>query len=335
MDCYLTSPFMTSFPDKLKEYFLKPDNCFDQFYKSISNNNLRAGTDLNKFVELLESLKASEHEIFKAFSDLEAAGKLKTNKKTDEIPDSIRKLHIRKSVLKTIGSAFSQEADMVMHDGFEKQEWKNNIMIEGGKPVIDNSDMESGRVAFLFSEKSDTLEIGDQFSWSQFLSPYIYPFKNIRILDPYLYANFRNIRFRELIRILSSKSKNGLIVEIISDSKKGEKYNRNSKSEKDLMDEVISSISENVSNSIRIKLYTQKTIGKDLFHARVLWTDFWNISFERGFDFLVSDASKSKVKWQNDIFITGKYASNKSTYHKISDNWNKYLEHANIYHVNN
>ena len=101
------------------------------------------------------------------------------------------------------------------------------------------------------------------------------------------------------------------------------------------MDEVISSIAENVPNSIRIKLYSQKRTGKEIFHARVLWTDFWAIHFDRGFDVLESNGSTNKVKRQNILFQTGKYASKNNIYHEITDNWNNYLKQASLYHMIN
>ena len=331
MDCYLTSSFMTRFPERLRQSLLEP-NCFYDLYKSISNNCLIAGTDLLSFMELLESQKTSENEIIKVLSGLEAAGKLQTIKKTDEMPDFVRQLNIRKSVIEKIGPAFSKKADMVVHDKFEIQKWKTDIMMEGGKPVIDNHDLESGQVAFLFSEKSETLKIGADFSWDRILSPYIFPFKKVRILDPYFYANFKSIRFGELLNTLSSKSKGGLDVEIISDSKVLERNNRNSRREKDLMDEVIESMKQNIPNMMQIKLYSQKWQGKDFFHARVLWTDFWALHFDRGFDFLESEGSSVKVKRLNMLFQTGKYASKNNVYHEISDNWDSFLQHSRLYH---
>ena len=321
MDGFLTSPFISKFPENLKRTVFSGDSNFYDLFIAIKSGKLIAGMDGETFVDLLSQLRDSDQELFHQFYSLEQAGKLQAKKADHEIPENLKKIALRKSVLKNIGQGYSQPAHSVFHDDVGDSEKKKEIIKIGGKPLIDNKDLDTGSVDYLFHEKSFPLNLGDTFNWARFLSKYISPFTHIRILDPYLFTNIEKADLNNLLTALLRQSNaDTLSIEIISDLEAVKKWRKVEVIEK-LRREL------NIPKQFRksLYLYHQKGSGSNVFHKRAIWTNFWTILTERGFDFLKLETGKGTVTSENTLFLTGKYSSESSLWHQIDQNWEDYL----------
>jgi hypothetical protein len=74
-------------------------------------------------------------------------------------------------------------------------------------------------------------------------------------------------------------------------------------------------------------LYDQKSDHSNRFHKRAIWTDWWVLQSDRGFNFLSEGPhGKKQVQRENNLFLTGKYASKSSLWNQINNQWESYLE---------
>lgn len=321
MDAFFTNPFMQNFPGNLKHSMFIGNSAFYDLFMAMKTGRLKSGTDEGVYLKLLEDLKINESELYQVFMSLYDSGKVQCCKVTSkEIPIELKEVTMRKSVLKEIGKAYLQNPDSVYHDGFEQSEWKEQLMAAGGTPIIDEDDLQKGKIEYLFIEKSYPLNLHDEFNWARFLADFMFPFKKVRILDPYMYVNIQNVDIKGMIKTITRKCGDNIEIEIISDLSANNKWKPEvllKKVEKEL--EPLGGLRGN------IKLFTQKGSAGNLFHKRVVWTDFWVINAERGFDFLKLNTGKGTVTKENTLFMSGKYSSKESLWHQIGENWTDYL----------
>ncbi|MBO6586785.1 MAG: hypothetical protein JJ953_11815 [Gracilimonas sp.] len=321
MDGFLTTAFLKSFPENVRKALFDEENNYYDLYRAIKKSLLIVGADGESLYDLLESLSDKDPEFGKSLSSLEAAGKIKARTSEDLIPDSFENIKIRKSILKSLASAYTQPADVVFHSIIEDPHWKNELMKVGYKPLVEDNDLLTAKVRHLFKEKSLPLNIGDTFNWARFLSNFVHPFKHIRIKDPYLYKNIHSIDLTGMIKALTRFSDpEQLTIEIISDLH----ADSNSRVEETI--ERIRKMIDIPKYKGCLKLYTQRGSASPVFHSREIWTDFWVLNAERGFDFLKLEKGQGKVIKENKLFLTGRYSSEYSAWHQIKDNWDNYLQ---------
>lgn len=329
MDGFLTSSFIKDFPGSIKKSLFDDSTSFYELFMAIKSGRLSAGTQGDAFVSVLEVLKKNEPEFYKQFISLESSGKLSIKEGVDFIPEFFKDIKIRKSELKRISEGYYQPADIIYHDIVNENKWKKEIIETGSKPLIDNHDLQSGNVEYLFQETSIPLNQNDEFNWARFLSNYIYPFKKIRILDPFLFVNIGSTDIYNILRALIKQSnQNNLTVEIISNlsadsSRKSENVLEKVRDQLNLPDRFKRSL----------KLYSQKGTASKIFHKRAIWTDFWVLQAERGLDFLKLETGKGTVSKENTLFLTGRYSSNDSLWHQINENWDNYLKHSKLVNI--
>jgi len=170
-----------------------------------------------------------------------------------------------------------------------------------------------GTTEYLFRERSFSLNIGDTFNWPRFINQFVLPFNRIRILDPYLYKNASKVDLKGLLIALIKKNKEAKI-EIISN---GEKHQ---------IEKVYDEITSISGFKSDLSLYKQASDVSNIFHKRVIWTDYWVLFAERGFDFLKLQTGSGEVTKETNLYLTGKYASRKSIWHQIDDNFSEYLK---------
>lgn len=321
MDAFFSPTFISTFPDSLKRSVFSGNGSYYDLFKAIKSGRMIAAADEIIFFDLLEKLKKSEPELHKLFSSLESAGKLQTKHVKYEIPEYLQHIKIRKGILKKISSGYLQPSDTVFHDSVGDSQKKIDIIKSGGKPLIDDEDLALGKIEYYFQEKSIPLNRGDEFNWPRFLADYVYPFSYIRILDPYLYISVKDINLNSMLKALIRQSNpKSMSIEIISDLEADNKWRK---------DEVIEKLREelNLPKQFRksLYLYHQKGSANNVFHKRAIWTNFWTLLSERGFDFLKLKTGKGTVTRENTLFLTGKYSSNNSLWHQIGQNWDHYL----------
>lgn len=321
MDSFLTSPFFSKFPGNLKRTIFSDSSNYYDLFKAIKSGKMVAGLDRETFVDILSKIREKEPELFSLFNSLESAGKLQTKNADKKIHESLAKISIRKSILKSISQGYSQPAESVFHDDLDDSQKKLEIIKSGGKPLIVDDDLNSGAVSYFFHEKSIPLNRGDSFNWSRFLSSYISPFTHIRILDPYLYINVRDIDLNNMLKAMIRLSNpQSLTIEVISNLEADKKWRKEEVAEK-----LIKQLNLPDSFMGSLTLYHQKRSGSNVFHKRAIWTNFWTLLTERGFDFLKLETGKGTVTRENTLFLTGKYSSENSLWHQIDQNWNHYL----------
>lgn len=329
MDGFLTSSFIKDFPGSIKKSLFNDSTSFYELFMAIKAGHLSAGTQGEAFVSVLEVLKKDEPKFYELFISLEASGKLTTKESGDFIPEFFKDIKIRKSELKRISEGYYQPADVIYHDSVSGTKWKKEIIERGSKPLIDNQDLQSGNVEYLFKELSIPLNQGDEFNWARFLSNYIYPFNKIRILDPFLFVNIGSTDIYNILRALIKLSrKNNLTVEIISNLSAD-----SSRKSENVLKEVRDQLNLPERFKRSLKLYSQKGSASNIFHKRAIWTDFWVVQAERGLDFLKLETGKGTVRKENTLFLTGRYSSNDSLWHQINDNWENYLKHSKLVNI--
>lgn len=328
MDGYLTSSFLQQFPKKLMERFILSNTTFHEFFRAIHDGTFVASTDEKALLDLLEYLKSSDNEIenslYRGITSMYDSSKLQSKQKVDAIPDSFKKLTIKKSILTEVGGALSQKASSVFHDSIGNGDWKEQLMRIGSKPIFENDELSSGSIHFLFKEKSIPINIGDDFNWSRFLSDFVMPFKSVRILDPYLYTNINDVKLVSLLKTISRKSNSGLNIEIISDLTADRK-----RAEEEVLEKVKNELSD-FGDSAKITLYSQKGSASNVFHKRLIWTDFWVVHTDRGLDFVKLATGQGKAKQENTLFMAGKYASKESIWYQVNNNWSDYVDRSRV-----
>jgi len=325
MDGFFTTPFLSKFPDNLKSSFFLEESSYFELFKSIKKGFFITGVEKGAFIELLEELKGSEPELFKQLISLESSGKIKASEVKEEIIDVLKGIKIRKSVLRHISSGYAQKTCSVFHDSIEGSQKKQAIIKSGSKPLIDHDDLHSGRVSYLFEEKSFPQNQKDQFNWARFLKDYNYPFKRIRILDPYLYANLKDIDLNSMLKSLLRYSKSEHVsIEIISNL--GAVQRKKDESEEDMVQKLTAELKLPPEFADNLTLYTQRGSASPVFHKRAIWTDFWVLLAERGLDFTKLATGQGTVKRENTLYLTGRYSSKNSLWHQIDENWQTYLE---------
>jgi len=82
MDGFLTSPFISKFPENLKRTVFSGNSSYFDLFTAIKSGKLVAGMNGETFVDLLYELKRTEPELFSLFHSLEAAGKLQAKVST-------------------------------------------------------------------------------------------------------------------------------------------------------------------------------------------------------------------------------------------------------------
>lgn len=328
MDGFMTDSFFEKLPKNLKSILFDDSGSYFELYRALKEGNLQMGVSGEKLSILLDELTQSDPDLSKRLISFVDSGKLRGLKKAGEIHPKINVSGIRKGVLKQLSGCYDHDTDALFHDEFEHKSWKEKLEIEGKKPLFLDEDFTNGDVEYLFKEQSKYLNVGALFNWSRYLMPYVLPFNKIRILDPYLFVNIRDTNLTELLKTLSKKSNHGIRVEIISDLSAQDKW-----TPKQVINRVNAELKDLKSSKIEIVLYDQKGGGKELFHKRVVWTDFWALYTDRGFDFIEIEKGGGKVKRENTLFITGKYASKDSVWHQVDRNWEDYLGKADLIHV--
>jgi hypothetical protein len=317
MDGYLTDPFLHNLPENLKASWLPGDSAFSDFYKSISKGWFQVAVSDESFLDFIETLRSKEPELAKSLIELMAGGKLRSVQINSEIPDELNITGIRKSVKSKISGGLNLPADTIFHDVLESTELREKVVMATLKPLFLESDLTEGKIEFLFRERSFSLNIGDTFNWARFISNYVFPFQNIIILDPYIYKDAKKIDLAGLLRVLTKESENPSIDFIsIGDEEQILKVINEIKSNKDLKAE--------------IRFYRQLSDTSNTFHKRVIWTDYWALLGERGFNFVKIKKGMGKIIKETNLYLTGKYASKRSIWHQTRDNWSSYLEEVEL-----
>lgn len=321
MDGYLTKPFINNLSSNLKASWMPGKNAFSDFYKSIAKGAMKVAVSDENFMKVIESLNEVEPELAKALLSLESGGKIQSVNIDATIPSELNISGIRKSIRRSISGGVKVPTDIIFHDFFDNLEARGKISAVLKKPLFLEIDLVDGKIEYLFRERSFNFDIGDAFSWARFVSGYALPFQRIRILEPYLYKNVTDVDLSGLLKTLTKNSHNP-IIEIISRGKESEIIK--------IKDELESI--ENLNADIR--LYNQLSDVSSLFHKRVVWTDYWVLLAERGFDFLKPKKEHRRglgeVKLENNLFLTGKYASKKSIWHQVNKNWEEYITKADL-----
>lgn len=317
MDGYLTDPFFTNLPDNLKASWLPGNSCFSDFYKSLSRGSFQAAVSDEHYFKIVNALKNKEPELAKALISLESSGKLRAVQVNSAIADELKISGLRKSIKEQISGGINTPTDTIFHDDLEHQDLKGKISVSTERPIFLEIDLTDGTIEYLFRERSFNLNIGDTFNWARFISAYTLPFKKIRILDPYLYKNASKMDLGGLLKSLIKKS-GDFSLEIISNG--DEKQIENVKAE-------INSI-KNFNGDVQ--LYNQLSDVSKIFHKRVIWTDYWVIFAERGFDFLKMEKGLGEVTKETNLFLTGKYASKNSIWYQVENNWQNYLDEVEL-----
>lgn len=315
MDGYLTDPFIQKLPDNLKASWLPGKSAFSDFYNSISRGSFQVAVSDKNFVDFIEALKINEPELAKSILSLESSGKLRSVSIDSIIPNEFNIPGIRKSAKKQICGGLNVPADTIFHDIFENRDSREKISDSIKKPLFLEVDLTDGTIEYLFSERSFSLNIGDTFNWARFISAYSLPFNRIRILDPYLYNNADNVDLGGLLNALTKNCGN-VTIEIIS------------REDKKSIAKVYHELHSIKNKNVDIRLYKQLSDVSDTFHKRLIWTDYWVLFAERGFDFLMLKKGLGEVKKETNLFLTGKYASKESIWHQTETNWQDYLNEA-------
>lgn len=317
MDTYLTDQFLNKLPENLKASWLPGKSSFSDFYKSISRGFFRIAVSDNNFLQFIDELKKNEPELAKALLSLESSGKIRAFHIDSAISDELNISGIRKGYLRQLNGGFKIPTDTIFHDLFENRDSRDKITNKTKKPIFIEADLTDGTIEYLFREKSFNLNIGVNFNWAKFLNSYTLPFQKIRILDPYLYKNVDKVDLSGLLKTITNKSSFASI-EIISsgDKKQIEKFKS-----------VLNSISGLNAN---LTLYCQKSDVSDTFHKRLIWTDYWVLFAERGFDFLKLNKGLGVVKKETNLFLTGKFAAKDSIWYQLENNWQDYLNAVKI-----
>jgi len=325
MDGFMTDEFFEKLPKNLRSILFDDSGSYFEFYRALKGGILHLGVSGEKLFTLLEELNQTDPDLSKKLISFVDSGKLKGLKTEKEIHPKIDLSGIRKGVLRQLSGCYEHDADTLIHDELEQKSWIEKLEAEGQKPLFLDENFTNGNIEYLFKEQSKFLNVGDPFNWSRFLMQYVLPFNRVRILDPFLFVNIRETDLPGILKSISKKSKHGIKVEIISDLSAQDKW-----TSKEVLERVQTELKDFKSSKIDIALYDQKGGGKDLFHKRVVWTDFWALYTDRGFDFLDIEKGGGTVKRENTLFISGKYASKDSVWHQIEKNWNGYLEKADL-----
>lgn len=312
MDGYLTDLFIQKLPANLKASWLPGNSAFSDFFRSVSRGFLQVIVSDENFLHFIEDLKKNEPELANSLISLKSSGKLRAVHVKSSIPDELNISGIRKSVKKKISGGYNIPTDTIFHDSFEHPESRERISNSTKKPLFLEIDLTDGRIEYLFREQSFSLNVGDTFNWSRFFSAYTLPFKTIRILDPYFYKNTAKVDLSGLLSSLTKKN-NDVLIEIIS------------KGDKKQIDRFKAELNSIKNFKADVRLYNQLSDVSDTFHKRLIWTDYWTLFAERGFDFLKLQRGLGEVKKETNLYLTGKYASRESIWHQVENNWQKYL----------
>ncbi|MCC5905133.1 MAG: hypothetical protein JJU13_02925 [Balneolaceae bacterium] len=321
MDGFLSDPFIKKLPGNLKASWLPGKSAYSVFYKSISRGYLQVAASDENFITFIEDLRKTEPELAKALISLESSGKLRTVQIDTSLPKELNVSGIRISEKKHISGGFTIPTDTIFHDQFDNPDSRQKITDATQKPLFIEHDLSEGTIEYLFNERSFCLNIGDTFNWARFIIDYALPFKKIRILDPYLYKNIDNVDLNGLLKTVTKKS-DCASIEIISNG--SEKQIAKFKNE--LI--AISGLKAD------IRLYNQLSDVSDTFHKRLIWTDFWVLFAERGFDFLKLERGLGTVKKETNLFLTGKYAAKNSIWYQLVNSWQGYLDKCTEVFIN-
>jgi len=312
MDGYLTGPFIQKLPDNLKASWLPGKSSFSDFYKSVSRGYLQVAVSDEYYFQFIIDLKKKEPELAKSLISLESSGKLRAVHVNFSISEKLKISGIRTSTKKHISGGLNIPSDMIFHDTFEQVHLREKISNSTNKPLFLEVDLTDGTIEYLFRERSFNLNIGDTFNWARFIRAYALPFKRVRILDPHLFKNVTNVDLSRLLSSLVKKSEK-VLIEIISngDEKQIEKIRAELNSINDFKADV--------------RLYNQLSDVSETFHKRLIWTDYWVLLAERGFDFIKQRKGLGEVKKETNLYLTGKYASKDSIWYQVEKNWQDYL----------
>jgi hypothetical protein len=317
MDGYFSSSFLRGFPKKVEDNFLGQTSAFTDLLLSIERGCFQVESDSIVLNSVMEQLKEERPLIFNKIQGLISSGKINFKSTADSIAEELMSIQgVPKSVLKQLSNAFILNTDFLIHSSFQNAKWREKILESTGKALLVDEDIKHVKTGMLFKETSFPFNIGDEFRWAEFLDRLIYPYLTIRVLDPYLYTNLNECDINNLLRQIARLSDpNKLTIQLISDlSPRNSKFTSEEIIEK-LKDKVISAFPE-----LNITCYDQRNHASNVFHKRVIWTDFWVLKSDRGFDFLDrKDNSKSFISRENDLLLTGKYASRSSIWHQVKD----------------
>jgi len=315
---------MRKFPENVRKSLSDPQGSYLIIYDRIRNGSMPVVTVRQSFIEFMEDLKMKDPEIYSCLTSLVDDKKLCMLENSAEISKSLSNLTIRKSVLNEITPAAHNLVNTIFYDEFENNNWQEWLIKALKKPLFLDGEIRDGKVEFLFKNLFFNFKPGETFSFENTFSKLRLPIKNIRILDPYLYTNIDQI---PLDRIINSITKKGQIVDIeIISSLEPDKYANPDK----IKEKVLNQFSSYNFNGQNITLRSQRRSGKDVFHRRVIWTDFWCLKSDQSFNFLDKDSDYKKVKMENDLNVSGKYSSKESIWQKINADWEVYQYYSKI-----
>lgn len=322
-DAYFTEPFLEQFPGNVYGSGQNIDNAFTDLYQALRDGNLLASADGNALIRVIEILKEDvNRDLAKVLEGLETAGKIKAVEEIKEMPTCFESITMPKKKRQLIGCALAQPADTVYHDNLEVSDNQREFMKAGKKPLFINAQLKSGEIRLLYKEKSAVFNIGDQFQWSSALPHCKVPLTEIRILDPYFYKWIDEIDLESMLKPMVKLSDSNINISVISNVNIVSKVKPEEVKEK--VHKTISAI--NIPK-VNFTLYTQKRGYGNLFHKRVLWTNYWALKSDRSFNFTrTSKDGDTKLEYENTLNYTGRYTGKQSTWYDIYDRWNEYLK---------
>lgn len=325
MASFLAEPFLRKFPDNVRKSLSDPESLYLIIYDRIRNGSMPVVTLRQSFINFMQDLKKKDPEIYSCLTSLYEGKKLGMLENSNGISDALSNLTIRKSVLNEITPAANNSINTIFYDEFENKKWQEWLITALNKPLFLERQIIEGEIEFLFKNQFTNLKPGETFSIESTFSKLRLPFKKIRILDPYLYDNINHIPLYRIIKSITKKIQS-VDVEIISSLEP----DRSANPEKIKLD-LMNHFSSYDIKGVNITLRSQRRSGKDVFHRRVIWTDFWCLKSDQSFNFLNTNSDYKKVKMENDLNVAGKYSSKESIWHKINNDWEVYQYYSETF----
>jgi len=320
MSAYFSKHFLKQLPNNIWESIIHEQNDYSHLRDSISNGFFTFLADGKVATVVLDAIRDENKDLYKIFESKILAEGVVHYLPLFEDNDTSTKEGLNESIAK------GENVHSVFFENIEDYSAKNKLTNKLNKPVFLDGDLKNKKIGFLFKNESITLDLNSEFDWHNFILPYLLPFHNIRILDPYLFKNIlRDDRafFGSFLESITSASK-FVEIEIISDIKH---CNRDEVFLKNTFQKFIAPLK---TDTYRISLRTQNRTASGLFHPRVVWTDFWLLKLDSGFSFLKKSRDKNKtiINKSNPIDLYGRFAGEKTLWNDVSDKWELYLKNS-------
>lgn len=323
MSAYFSNLFLKQLPNNIWESIIQEQNDYSRLRDSIRNGFFTFLADGKVATDVLDTLRHENRDLYRMFESIILADGvfkyLPSSDKNHTSADSDLS-GVKKSIVN------DENVHSVYFEKLDASSGKNKLTNELNKPVFLDRDLKNQKIGFLFMNDSITFDINSDFDWYSFLKPYLLPFKRIRILDPYLFDSIlRNDRafFDSFIESITSASR-FVDIEIISDLK-------NFKHDETFLKNTFQKfITPFETDNYRITLRTQNRAASELFHQRVIWTDFWLLKLDRGFDFLKNSRDKNKtiINKSNPVDLYGRFAATRTLWNHFFDDWGLYLKNS-------